>query len=189
MAPDGSKVDAVVNWPQPRDEAEVGKFLGLASYYCKYIDKFADIAAPPTPADSERCSLPMDARMRGVIQEAEGLPDKGTSSVKPVVWHRSQHYGVTDRCQQCRVGVGGSPGTRTASDWLCQSHTHQSRSQLQCDPTGVSSHCVGDETVPPLPVGPHISTHDRPRPTAVACSTEDGGPPVSLRSCNTGIQF
>ena len=87
----------------------------------------------------------MDARIRGVIQEAEGLPDKGTSSVIPVVWHRSQHYGVTDRCQQCRVG--GSPGTRTASDWLCQSHTHQSRSQLQCDPTGMSSHCVGDETV------------------------------------------
>ena len=32
--------------PQPSDEAEVRKFLGLASYYHKYIDKFADIAAP-----------------------------------------------------------------------------------------------------------------------------------------------
>ena len=28
--------------------------------------------------------------MRGVIQEAEGLPDKDTSSVIPVVWHRSR---------------------------------------------------------------------------------------------------
>ena len=39
-------VAKVVNWPQPKDEAEVRRFLGLASYYHKYIDKFADIAAP-----------------------------------------------------------------------------------------------------------------------------------------------
>eukprot|EP00731_Ephydatia_muelleri_P010889 Em0005g1475a len=43
---DRSKVEAVVNWPQPKDEAEVRQFLGLASYYRKYIDRFADIAAP-----------------------------------------------------------------------------------------------------------------------------------------------
>ena len=39
-------MEVVVNWPRPKDEAEVRRFLGLASYYCKYIDKFADIAAP-----------------------------------------------------------------------------------------------------------------------------------------------
>eukprot|EP00731_Ephydatia_muelleri_P020479 Em0013g206a len=101
MAPDGSKVDAVVvvNWPQPRDEAEVGRFLGLASYYCKYIDKFADIAAPPTPADSERCSLQWTQECEESFKRLKACLTKAPCSVKPVVWHRSQHYGVTDRCQ------------------------------------------------------------------------------------------
>ena len=46
MSPDSSKVEVVVYWPRPKDEAEVRRFLGLASNYHKYIDKFADIAAP-----------------------------------------------------------------------------------------------------------------------------------------------
>ena len=46
MLPNSSKVEVVANWPRPKDEAEVRQFLGLASYYRKYIDKYADIATP-----------------------------------------------------------------------------------------------------------------------------------------------
>ena len=46
MASDNSKVQAVRNWPRPNDVTAVNQFLGLASYYRRYILNFADIARP-----------------------------------------------------------------------------------------------------------------------------------------------
>ena len=46
MTPDNSKVQAVQEWPRPRDATEVRQFIGLASYYRRYIQHFADIARP-----------------------------------------------------------------------------------------------------------------------------------------------
>ncbi|MES9880251.1 MAG: RNase H-like domain-containing protein [Sedimenticola sp.] len=46
IATDTSKTSAVANWPQPRNVSEVRQFLGLASYYRKFVRNFAEIAAP-----------------------------------------------------------------------------------------------------------------------------------------------
>ena len=46
MTPDNSKVQAVQEWPRLRDATEVRQFIGLASYYRRYIQHFADIARP-----------------------------------------------------------------------------------------------------------------------------------------------
>lgn len=40
------KVDAILNWPSPSSQADVRSFLGLASYYRKFVDGFARIAQP-----------------------------------------------------------------------------------------------------------------------------------------------
>ena len=46
MEPDPQKVAAVCDWNIPRNITELRNFLGLASYYRRYIYHFADIVFP-----------------------------------------------------------------------------------------------------------------------------------------------
>ena len=46
ISPDKQKLSAVKDWPTPQNAADVRKFLGLASYYRRYILHFCDIAKP-----------------------------------------------------------------------------------------------------------------------------------------------
>jgi hypothetical protein len=46
IAADPEKVSVVVSWPQPRNLTELRSFLGLASYYRRFVSGFANIARP-----------------------------------------------------------------------------------------------------------------------------------------------
>ncbi|KAA3679211.1 uncharacterized protein DEA37_0009615 [Paragonimus westermani] len=43
---DGTKVNQVADWPVPRSVSKVRSFMGLASYYRKFVPYFAKIASP-----------------------------------------------------------------------------------------------------------------------------------------------
>ena len=46
MSPDPNKIKVVTDWPTPTNITEVRQFLGLASYYRRYIQNFSSIATP-----------------------------------------------------------------------------------------------------------------------------------------------
>lgn len=54
IAVDSEKVDAVEKWPIPKDKHELRSFLGLCTYYRRYVPGFANIAKPLTRLTENR---------------------------------------------------------------------------------------------------------------------------------------
>ena len=48
VAIDPSKIEAVIEWKRPQNVTDIRSFLGLAGYYCRFIEKFSKIAKPMT---------------------------------------------------------------------------------------------------------------------------------------------
>ena len=46
ISADPAKIDAVKNFPQPFDVKSLRSFLGLASYYRRFIENFSKVASP-----------------------------------------------------------------------------------------------------------------------------------------------
>jgi hypothetical protein len=48
VATDPSKIQAIQQWPQPKDCKQLRAFLGLAGYYRKFIKNYGIISKPLT---------------------------------------------------------------------------------------------------------------------------------------------
>lgn len=55
VSTDPAKIEAVSCWPTPTNPTDVRSFLGLASYYRRFIKKFSDVAKPLTALTQKDC--------------------------------------------------------------------------------------------------------------------------------------
>ncbi|GBG78711.1 hypothetical protein CBR_g27936 [Chara braunii] len=56
LEPEATKVEVIRKWPQPANVRELRSFLGLASYYRKFVPKFSIIARPMSRLTSKNVS-------------------------------------------------------------------------------------------------------------------------------------
>lgn len=57
---DLTKIEVVMNWPKPMIVMEIRSFLGLASYYHRFVDKFFGKATPFDATTEQRGEVQMD---------------------------------------------------------------------------------------------------------------------------------
>lgn len=73
VATDPQKVQAVADWPVPRCVKDVRSFLGLASYYRKFIRGFAGIASPLHALTEKSRDFIWDESCQGAFEELKSM--------------------------------------------------------------------------------------------------------------------
>ncbi len=76
ITPEGLKTSrqhvlAVQQFPTPESVKAVRQFMGLCSYYCRFVKGFASIAQPPPCLNAEGSFFQLEWRMRPCIQRVE----------------------------------------------------------------------------------------------------------------------
>ena len=98
---DPKKVEAITEWTRPTNVIEVRSFLGLASYYRRFLKDFPRIAVPLIRLTQKNTKFVWSDKCEEHFQL---LKDALTSI--PVLILPSGNEGYTVYCDASRVGLG-----------------------------------------------------------------------------------
>lgn len=102
VRPGKEKIDAVASFPEPKNVHEVRRFIGLASYFRKFIEHFATIARPLT--DLTKQNHPWEWQQK---QREAFLTLKEKLTERPILALYNTEYITELHCDASRVGLGG----------------------------------------------------------------------------------
>ena len=69
MKPDPAKIDKVKSFPVPHDVTGVRQFIGLASYYRRFIPSFASVASPLHALTKKHTKFSWTAECQAALKE------------------------------------------------------------------------------------------------------------------------
>ena len=98
---DPSKIEAVKNWPRPASVSEVRSFLGLASYYRRFVEGFSKIAVPLTELTRKSVRFNWSEKCETSFQEL-----KQWLITAPVVSLPKENGKFVVYCDASKLGLG-----------------------------------------------------------------------------------
>jgi hypothetical protein len=101
ISADPSKIQAVVEWKRPTTVTEIRSFLGLAGYYRRFIEGFAQLAAPMTQLTRKGVKFTWTETCEESFQE---LKRRLVSA--PVLAVPISGIGFTVFCDASKIGLG-----------------------------------------------------------------------------------
>ena len=154
VSTDPEKVRAVEEWPVPQSTKDVRSFIGLASYYRRYIHGFAKIAQPLH-------RLMVKNRIFQWTDECEMAFQmlKRSQTTAPIIAYPKEiREFILDMTQVTLVLEQSSPKGRTGrkGHCVCQPHDVKTRKKLLCNQKGTVSGCHECKVLPSLISMPEI---------------------------------
>ena len=101
IAVDPSKVEEVLNWRAPTTVHQVRSFLGLASYYCRFIPDFSRIAKPITELLKNQTKFVWSTECEKAFQTLKKL-----LTIAPVLAQPNIERPFDIYCDASRIGIG-----------------------------------------------------------------------------------
>jgi hypothetical protein len=101
IAVDPSKVRDVLNWSPPKNVPENRSFLGLAGYYCRFIEGFSKIVKPLTTLLEKGKEFKWDDKCQASFEKL-----KKRLTAAPVLIMPDIHKGFDEYCDASQQGLG-----------------------------------------------------------------------------------
>ena len=99
---DPERIEAIMNWPTPRNVTDVRSFLGLAGYYRRFIEGLSKVAHPINSLQKKLIKFEWTPRCEERFQQLKNIP---TSAPVLKIADPEKYFVVcTDACNQ---GLGG----------------------------------------------------------------------------------
>ena len=98
---DPSEIEALKNWPRPASFSEVRSFLGLASYYRRFVEGFSKIAVPLTELTRKSLRFSWSNRCEASFQEL-----KQRLITAPVLSLPRENGKFVVYCDASKMGLG-----------------------------------------------------------------------------------